>query len=162
MREGAATLGRVRLLVLLLLVCSLCALAASVRPANALPPQKFRARANALCVSYYADIVAIAKRLQPHDLASLVKFQQVGHARAVRFVRQLKRVVPPQPLAAEFRRFIALLGQSNSLDGPIVAAAKRGDATAVARLASREIALDGSIKKSARRMSLNACANPPR
>jgi hypothetical protein len=152
----------VRLLAILLLVCSSCALAASVRPANALPPQQFRARANALCVSYYADMGAIAKRLQPHDLASLVRFQQVGHARAARFVRQLKRVAPPQSLAAQFGRFVALLQQSNALDGPLVAAAKRGDASAVARLAAREVALNGAIKRSARRMSLKACANPPR
>jgi hypothetical protein len=55
-----------------------------------------------------------------------------------------------------------LLKQSNALDGPLVAAAKRGDASAVARLAAREVALNGAIKRSARRMSLKACANPPR
>jgi len=152
----------VRRVVLLRLLAGVCATTAAVRPAEALPPKQFRARANALCTRYYADIVAIAQRIRPTDLASLARFQREGHVRAVRFVRDLKQVRPPVALAAKYSRFIALLEQSNALDGPIVAAAKRGDTAALSRLLKREAALDRPILLAARGLSLNACANPPR
>jgi len=152
----------VRRVVVLSLLAALCVGAAAVQRAEALPPKQFRARANALCTGYYADLVALAKRIRPRDLASLAAFQRAGHARAVRFVRQLKQLIPPSALAAKYRRFIALLEKSNTLDGPIVAAASRGDTAALSRLLAREAALDRPLLLLARSLSLTACASPPR
>ena len=148
-------------LLLVCLVAGLAAGAATARPASALPPKQFQARANALCTNYYRDLISIAQRIRPQDLAGLATFQRTAHARAVRFVRDLERLAPPRAAAVRFRRMVALIKKSNALDAPIIAAAKRGDRAALSRLLAREKALDGPLIQLARSLSLTACASPP-
>ncbi|MFN2468181.1 MAG: hypothetical protein ABR521_08660 [Gaiellaceae bacterium] len=149
------------------LVLCILALAIAAVPATAgaegdgqpLPAAKFVRVADAACARYYR---ALSRLPKVTTLAGIARFYRQAHPIAVRFLRELRALVPPRPRAVTYARLLQAISASNALDQPTIKAAEQRDAKRLERLFERSAALDRTIRALTMKLGLKVCANPPR
>jgi hypothetical protein len=115
----------------------------------------FVKRANASCLDYNARISALKA---PADVSEVPAYIDRATRRLEDHRARLAGLEPPKAAKADYDRLLAVVDQTRAVAAELKAAARKGDAGAIAAASSRGRTLDGRERALAKRLGLTQCA----